>query len=294
MRMEHRFTVPVPVEVAWPALLDPERVAPCMPGATLTSAEGNNFAGSVKVRLGPVSLQYKGTGTFAEVDAEAKRVVIDASGKDVRGAGTASATVTAVLTPEGEGTAVSVDTDLKVTGKPAQMGRGLISDVAGKIIDQFAACLASRLAGQEEAAEAAAGAPAAQPVSQSEASSAEAAGPQATAAGAGAPSAAGEPAAGAGAQGVPGANGAVRRDRATRRKATWRLTPPEHGGTAGASGAPGTAAPARPQQEPQASADAIDLLSVAGTPVLKRLAPALGGLALIVTVVLWWRRRRKG
>ncbi|MGP4019424.1 SRPBCC family protein [Saccharopolyspora sp. 5N708] len=152
MQMQHQFNVPVPVDVAWQALLDPERVAPCMPGATLTSSEGNAFTGSVKVKLGPVSLLYKGTGTFQEVDETARRVVIDASGKDSRGSGTAAATVTAVLKPEGDSTAVTVDTDLKVTGKPAQLGRGLISEVGGKILNQFAANLAQRLTAEEPAA----------------------------------------------------------------------------------------------------------------------------------------------
>lgn len=147
MQMQHHFTVPVPIDVAWPALLDLERVAPCMPGATLTKADGKEFAGSVKVRLGPISLLYKGNGSFAEIDADSRRVVIDASGKDSRGNGTASATVTAVLTAQGESTSVAVDTDLKVTGKPAQLGRGMIAEVGGKIIDQFAQCLAERLAG---------------------------------------------------------------------------------------------------------------------------------------------------
>lgn len=150
MQMQHHFTVPVPIDVAWPALLDLERVAPCMPGATLTKSDGKEFAGSVKVRLGPISLLYKGNGSFTEIDAEARRVVIDASGKDSRGNGTAAATVTAVLTSEGERTSVQVDTDLKVTGKPAQLGRGMIAEVGGKIIDQFAECLADRLAGPGE------------------------------------------------------------------------------------------------------------------------------------------------
>jgi carbon monoxide dehydrogenase subunit G len=149
VQMQHHFTVPVPIDVAWPALLDLERVAPCMPGATLTKADGNEFAGSVKVRLGPISLLYKGNGSFTDIDADARRVVIDASGKDSRGNGTASATVTAVLAPQGDSTSVQVDTDLKVTGKPAQLGRGMISEVGGKIIDQFAQCLAERLAGPE-------------------------------------------------------------------------------------------------------------------------------------------------
>ena len=155
MQMQHHFTVPVPVDVAWKALLDPERVAPCMPGAKLTKVEGNEFSGSVKVKLGPVTLLYKGTGTFKEVDEANHRAVIDASGKDSRGNGTAAATVTAVLTPEGSSTKVTVDTDLKITGKPAQLGRGLIAEVGGKILNQFAECLAEKkTAGPEKAAQA--------------------------------------------------------------------------------------------------------------------------------------------
>lgn len=149
MQMEHHFTVPVPVDVAWQALLDPERIAPCMPGATLSSVEGNDFAGSVKVKLGPVTLLYKGTGTFTEVDESARRVVVDASGKDSRGNGTAAATVTASLVEENGTTAVRVDTDLKITGKPAQLGRGMISEVGSKLLGQFASCLAERLAGAD-------------------------------------------------------------------------------------------------------------------------------------------------
>src|SRR5215216_7018189 len=146
MQLEHSFTVPAPVEVAWQALLDPERVTPCFPGATLTSVEGDEFAGTVKVRLGPISLLYKGTGRFASVDEDARRVVLEAAGKDSRGNGTASATVTATVAGEGSTTTVRAVTDLIITGRPAQLGRGLIGEVGGKILDTFAACLADRLA----------------------------------------------------------------------------------------------------------------------------------------------------
>lgn len=152
MELEHQFTVPAPVDVVWKALLDPELVAPCMPGATITSASGDEFAGTVKVRLGPIALQYKGSGKFTEADESAHRAVIEASGKDARGNGTASATVTATLTGNGEATHVTVVTDLSVTGKPAQFGRGLLSEVGGKIIGQFADCLAGKLGPQQEPA----------------------------------------------------------------------------------------------------------------------------------------------
>jgi carbon monoxide dehydrogenase subunit G len=146
MRLEHDFTVPVPADEAWRVLLDLPRVAPCMPGATLTGVEGDAFTGTVKVKLGPIGLTYRGKGRFVERDEAAHRVVIEASGKDSRSAGTAKATVTATLTDQGARTGVAVVTDLTVTGKPAQFGRGMISDVSGKLIGQFADCLASELA----------------------------------------------------------------------------------------------------------------------------------------------------
>lgn len=150
MRLEHEFTVPAPVEDVWSALLEPERVAPCMPGATLTEVDGSRFAGSVKVKLGPIALLYKGSGEFVETDEQAKSAVLKASGKDTRGNGTASATVTVSLTEVDGATAAKVVTDFTITGRPAQFGRGLIGEVGAKLISQFAGCLATRL-GSEEA-----------------------------------------------------------------------------------------------------------------------------------------------
>ncbi|SDZ18467.1 Carbon monoxide dehydrogenase subunit G [Amycolatopsis xylanica] len=152
MRLDHEFTVPAGIEDVWKAVIDPEYVAPCMPGATVTKVEGDTFSGTVKVKLGPISLLYKGAGEFLEKDAAAKKVVIKASGKDARGAGTASATVTLTLTERDGGTHGAVATELSVTGKPAQFGRGLISEVGGKILDQFAVKLAEKL-GTPEAEE---------------------------------------------------------------------------------------------------------------------------------------------
>jgi uncharacterized protein len=152
VKLEHSFHVPADLDTVWAAVLDPERVAPCMPGATLNEVDGDTFKGVVKVKVGPISLQYKGAGEFLEKDETARKVVIKAAGKDVRGNGTASATVTVTLRAEGDGTAGSVDTDLSITGKPAQFGRGLISEVGGKILNSFATCLASKLAPEEEVA----------------------------------------------------------------------------------------------------------------------------------------------
>jgi carbon monoxide dehydrogenase subunit G len=153
MRLDHTFTVPVPVEEAWDALLDVPRIAPCMPGAALTDFDGEAFTGTVKVKLGPIQLTYKGKGRFVERDEAARRVVIEASGRDVRAAGTAAAKVTGVLAPDGDSTRVDVTTELTVTGKPAQFGRGMLADVSGKLIGQFADCLAGKLAASAPAAE---------------------------------------------------------------------------------------------------------------------------------------------
>jgi carbon monoxide dehydrogenase subunit G len=146
MQLEHKLSVPAPIDVVWPALLDPERVAPCVPGATLTGVDGDSFTGTVKIKVGPITLLYKGTGTFAESDEQARRAVLKASAKDTRGNGTVTATVTLTLTAEGERTSGVVATDLSITGKPAQFGRGMIADVGGKIIEQFSMCLSEKLA----------------------------------------------------------------------------------------------------------------------------------------------------
>jgi uncharacterized protein len=154
MQLEHSFTVPVGVEDAWTVLLDIERIAPCMPGAAIDSVDGDDFTGTVKVKLGPIGLTYKGKASFVEKDVDAHRVVIDARGRDARGNGTANAKVVATLVADGSSTAVHVVTDLDITGKPAQFGRGVMVDVGNKLIGQFADCLAGKLAGGGDEAQA--------------------------------------------------------------------------------------------------------------------------------------------
>jgi len=140
MEMDHSFTVPVPPDRAWDVLLDVEKIAPCMPGATVDDFDGEVVNGRIKVKVGPVSLTYKGTAKFTERDPEDKVIVLEASGKETRGAGTASATVRATLEPEqgGEATKASMHTTMNVTGRPAQFGRGVMVEVGGKLVEQFA------------------------------------------------------------------------------------------------------------------------------------------------------------
>jgi carbon monoxide dehydrogenase subunit G len=151
MELEHSFTVPVPPERAWDVLLDVQRVAPCMPGASLDSVDGNDIKGRIKVKVGPISMTYAGTAHFGERDTETGVIVLEASGKETRGAGTASATVRSQLQGENGHTKVVVHTSLNVTGRPAQFGRGVMAEVGGKLIGIFADNLAAMLAADGDA-----------------------------------------------------------------------------------------------------------------------------------------------
>jgi uncharacterized protein len=154
IELDNSFTVPVPPEKAWDVLLDVERIAPCMPGASVTSVDGDEVAGQVKVKLGPLSLSYKGTAKFTEKDQANHTIAIEASGKETRGAGTASATVQAGLKPADDEnhTTVSIHTSLNVTGRPAQFGRSLLPEVSGKLIAQFASNLQAMIASDSDGA----------------------------------------------------------------------------------------------------------------------------------------------
>lgn len=168
MDLQNTFVVPADIDTAWKTLLDVEAIAPCMPGATLDSVDGDTITGKVKVKLGPVSMTYGGVANFIEKDEANHRAVIEGTGKETRGSGTAKAVVTTQLIAEApDRTRVEVTTDLTVTGKPAQFGRGVMQDVAGRIIDQFSANLEALIAGggktEEPAAPSADGTPAPAP-----------------------------------------------------------------------------------------------------------------------------------
>ena len=247
MQLENSFTIDAPIEKAWEALNTPQMIAPCFPGATLTEYEGDSFSGTVKVKLGPISLTYKGKGVYKERDDAAHRVVIDASGRDSRGNGTAEATVVGTMTADGpDKTAVTMVTDMKITGRPAQFGRGVISDVADKIIGQFASCVASKLQG-EEAADASSSSEGSAPVPAAVSGSASAAG-------------------------AASSNGST--------------------SSATATAPAATAKPAASTAPMKSEIDAIDLLDTAGAPVIKRLAPVVGGLGLLLLVIFLIRRLR--
>lgn len=159
MDLTNSFTVPADIDTAWNTLLDVEAIAPCMPGAKLTSVDGDDFTGTVKVKLGPVSLTYGGEAMFLEKDAENRVAIIEGTGKETRGSGTAKAVVTTALIAESpEVTRVDVTTNLTITGKAAQFGRGVMQDVAGRLVDQFASNLegviAARMSSGEPTAEA--------------------------------------------------------------------------------------------------------------------------------------------
>ena len=256
MELINTFDVSVPVDTAWAVLTDVERIAPCLPGAQLQEIEGDEYRGIVKVKVGPITAQYKGKATFIEKDDVNHKAVLDASGRDTRGQGNASATITAQLEPNGDGTTVTVTTDLTVTGKVAQFGRGVLADVSAKLLTQFVDNLEQTvltddaLAGAEVVEEA------------EQALAAEAA---------------------AAAEAVEEAVDAVDLVAAEDEQG---IVDPEAGVAAEIKVEQAVRKIDMPEPE------AIDLLEHAGSPVLKRAVPVLG---VVIAVLVLWRvlRRRK-
>src|ERR1044071_8713046 len=147
MELTNEFVVPAAVDDAWKLLTDVELIAPCMPGAELQEIDGDEYRGIVKVKVGPITAQYKGKATFVEKDDAAHKAVLRAEGRDTRGQGNANATITATLESEGDGTKVKVVTDLAITGRAAQFGRGVMADVSTKLLGQFVDCLEKNVLG---------------------------------------------------------------------------------------------------------------------------------------------------
>ena len=264
MKIEDQFRVNVPFEQAWNVLLDVERIAPCMPGAQLQEVEGDEFRGIVKVKVGPITAQYKGAARIIEADQAAGRVVIKAEGRDTRGQGNASATVTATLVPDGDGTQVSIDTDLNVTGKVAQFGRGVMADVSSKLLGQFVTSLEENvLSGDGTAGPDDAAAPAAAPAAASASPGPEAAAPEAAVATA------------------PAVAAAPTTPAPTTGSSNASSNASSNGSSDGASDGAGV------RKIDHAEAEPVDLVKAAGGAVGKRLVPAIVVLVIIVVIIIW-------
>jgi carbon monoxide dehydrogenase subunit G len=289
VEIKNEFTVSAPIEEAWAVVLDLERIAPCLPGAAIQEQTGDGeYAGTMKVKIGPITASYKGTVKFQEIDEENHRAVLNATGRDPRGGGTASATIVSTMNEENGGTKVNVETDMKLTGRAAQFGRGIAQDVAAKMLDRFAACLEEEITGAGGAEEAAAEEqPAAQASSDGSSSEETPSAPS--------------PAA------VTGGLAASPVDAST---TAARPVEPVVEGEATVQGAVVAGGPSEapsgpesqqpqadtPRREPSAPSTAreqepLDLAEVGGGAVLKRLVPVAVGAAALVAVV-WLIRRR--
>ena len=252
MKIDNDFTVSVPIELAWSALTDLAEVSLCLPGARLTGVEGEVYSGEVRVKVGPVVSEYAGTAQFAQKDDAVHRAVIDAKGRDSRGAGNASAQITMQLSADGLRTLVNVDTDLKISGKIAQLGGGMIAEVSQKLLGQFVVCLEAKLAAHpptdapDETAPA--GLPASTPPSD-----------------------------------LPAATALSENQAATAPSENPAATAPS-----GVSRAPSQATTAG-SQEPASTApsEPLDLMSLAGKSVLKRLVPVLLVALAVVAVAVY-------
>lgn len=253
-RITDSFTVATPIETTWNILLDIERIAPCLPGAQLQEIEGEEYRGIVKVKVGPITAQYKGAAKLAEVDESARRILIDASGRDTRGQGNANATITVQMAEHEGGTKVELDTELHVTGKVAQFGRGAMAEISAKLLKQFVDNLERDVLSGATTAEAPAEPADAHPD-----------------AGTVAPAPADAPA-----------------------ESASSPEAPSGGAAPVALDAPDTAAASGPRKIDAPEAQPVDLLDAAGAPILKRLAPLALLLLVIAVLVRGRRRRRRG
>jgi carbon monoxide dehydrogenase subunit G len=272
MELTNEFGVSVPVARAWEVLTDVELIAPCMPGAQLQEIEGDEYRGVVKVKVGPITAQYKGAARFLEKDEAAHKAVLRAEGRDTRGQGNANATITAELAEEAGGTKVTVTTDLTITGRVAQFGRGVLADVSGKLLGQFVDCLESKLLTDEGATGSSTGE--ASSSSGGSSSGGSSSGPRDIAS--------------------EGAAATLSLEDLPDPAPAPTATASPAGGTGGDETARlnGTSGPAvRVVQGPDA--EPVDLLDAAGAPVAKRVAPAVVGLTILWLLSVFFRRRRR-
>jgi carbon monoxide dehydrogenase subunit G len=322
MKIANEFTVHVPIDVAWKVLTDLEGIAPCLPGAQLTGVDGDVYAGKVKIKVGPVISEFAGTARFAEKDETAHRAVIDAKGRDARSAGNAAALITAQLRPDGESTVVTVDTDLKISGKLAQFGSGMIKEVSQKLLGQFVTALEAKIADDHHG-------PAAEPDATAASQNGRPSGADAT--GRTADADAAEPAAATGGSGTSVTEGSAQRASASVGKAT----PPVDAKTGDPATAdaeassdiaaartvsgdesplsetvteehpptpllrPGGASPLAAVEdavsvpkrgfESTSEPEPLDLMALAGGSIRKRLAPVAIGVAVVVAAIIVWR-----
>ena len=281
MELNSEFEVDRPIDETWLLLTDVERIAPCLPGAQLEEIEGEEYRGSVKVKVGPITANYKGKATFVEKDDQAHRVVLRAEGRDAR-QGNANATITAQLISVGTGTKVTVVTDLAVTGKVAQFGRGVMAEVSTKLLNQFVKNLETKVLSQPAAREAvgsastpaSGSAPATPTVASFDGPPAAASAPSTASATpasvSSSPTSAADPVPGA----APGSVGSS-------------------GPAAGSNnGAPSPAGPTVRKIAPTGPVEPVDLLGATGAPMLKRLAPVLAAVVALLLALRWLRRRR--
>lgn len=293
MKIENSFTVDAPIEEAWELLTNIAEIAPCLPGAKLTGEEDGVYSGGVKVKVGPVTSEYKGSAHFVEKDDATYKAVIDGKGRDVRGAGNAQALITAQMTAEGPRTRVDIETDLKVSGKVAQFGRGVMQDVSAKLLGQFATCLESKI-GEPAAVDgiAAASADAAEADAAQEAASADT---NALDDGSGS-SADGDDDAAAGvaeaADTGSGAGAAAKAAGVAAAAGAGAMAAKVAGGSSDAGGAAdraaGTGSGVGGDDDADDDEEVLDLLDVAGGAVFKRLIPVaiVAVIALIIIVYL--------
>ena len=280
MELTNEFVVPIKVDEAWGLLTDVERIAPCMPGAELQEIDGDEYRGVVKVKVGPITAQYKGKATFVEKDDAAHKAVLRAEGRDTRGQGNANATITATLEPEGDGTRVKVMTDLSITGRAAQFGRGVMADVSTKLLGQFVDCLEKNVLAAGAGAESGTGAAAvgdAAPVGEA------------------APEVQEAPAeVGVGRAAATGGGGAAPGAPVTREPGGASDAALAGGPSGNGSKSEQATVSSGPRQVVSRPAEPVDLLGAAGSPVIKRLLPALAGALLAFIVGRRLRRWRRG